>query len=64
MAGLFDSIEEQKRQRLYARGWVQRGGTLRGRPLWQRPDDGALVEEEEAFRQLARMEAEEAGKEA
>lgn len=53
-------IEQQKKDRLYDRGWRQSGGQRRGMMLWARPecDGGGHVTEDEAFAQLDRMERE------
>ena len=49
---LYYAASEPQRQRLRELGWHEVGGLARGRPLWRRPD-GAVLDEEEAFRQLA-----------
>ena len=50
---LFDSTDEQKRQRLRAAGWHEAGGKIMGRFLWRRPD-GAVLDEEFAFEEIER----------
>lgn len=57
-ADLFDSLDDAKRDRLRARGWHEADGLFFGRTMWRRPG-GACFDEEEAFRQLERLEAEE-----
>lgn len=54
---LFPDPDEAKRQRLHARGFRQRGGTLRGVPLWADPSNGSLIEEPQALAMLERLEA-------
>lgn len=58
MTDLFGSLDDGRRQRLRDRGWHEAAGKLHGLPCWRRPD-GAIVDETEAFAQLARLEAEE-----
>lgn len=55
MSSLFDSIDEQKRDRLRELGWkriVYHGGVI-----WKSPEGGHFLEAE-AFRQLEAMERE------
>lgn len=49
-----------RRARLRALGWVQEDAPTPGVPQWRSPDDGATVEEEEAFATLDRVEIAEA----
>ncbi len=60
MSDLFEPNRQAMREKLIARGWAQIGGkSMRGEIFWRRPDT-ALVEESEAFKQLERIEREEA----
>lgn len=56
--GLFDVIDDAKRERLKALGWYEAVGKLHGRMMWRAPPDsdllGACVEEAEAFAWLER----------
>ncbi|MDE2100916.1 MAG: hypothetical protein KGL39_26960 [Patescibacteria group bacterium] len=61
MADLFSPIVEARRQALRDRGWHEAVGISQGSFYWRRLD-GAIIEEEEAFRQLEALEALEAGK--
>lgn len=54
MSGLFDSLDEARRQRLRQRGWKLVGAW--GGWHWERPDDKACFSEAEAFAQLSRLE--------
>lgn len=56
-ADLFGSLDEAKRQRLRARGWIYLPDTCYG-ACWRRPSDKAVLVEAEAFAQLERLEAE------
>lgn len=60
---LWDGIDEGRRRRLRGRGWEPDGATLRGVRLWRRPEDGALVEEQDAFRWLEAAEINEQDRE-
>jgi hypothetical protein len=53
-----DLFTKSRHEQLWARGWKQAGGTYRGVLMWRRPD-GALLTEQEAFAQLARLLEEE-----
>lgn len=54
MPDLFDSLREQKRQRLREAGWRQVGGLCQGLPTWQTPDGKAVLTEDEALARLER----------
>lgn len=53
---LFDYIDEARRQRLRDLGWVE--VYQWDQRFWQRPSDKALLQESEAFVQLARISEE------
>ena len=57
MADLFEAAREERRQRLRDLGWHEVGGLTHGAYHWRRPD-GAVVTEDEAFRQLDRLDKE------
>lgn len=56
MTDLFSHADDPLRDRLRARGWRKTEWRIGGRPFWERPD-GAMVDEDEAFQQLAALEA-------
>lgn len=55
---LLDDMDRPRRERLKTLGWFEAGGVLQGRLMWKRPSDKAIITEEEAFRELERLEAE------
>lgn len=59
MSDLFEPQRQKLREAMIKRGWAQMGATsMRGQIFWRRPDT-ALVEEDEAFRQMERILKEE-----
>jgi hypothetical protein len=61
MSDLFSQLDEAKRAQLRRRKWHEAGGKLVGRMMWRSPE-GDLYDESEAFKRLARLEAEEAAR--